>query len=122
MAKSERENIAILNLAWCRRRKLHTKSHHLGTRGFEVLREYFKLIEESHRQKDGVKKCRAKDQKLWADGHLLLGEGDRLRTRGDRLWAEAILKVHGNIKMEWVESKDKYEHSCHLETGEVFRP
>lgn len=34
---------------------------------------------------------------------------------GDKLWAEAILEVHGNIKLKW-----GMDGSCKLETGETF--
>ena len=46
-----------------------------------------------------------------------------LRAEGDRLWAEAILEMYGNIRIEWRNyNSTKMDHECHLETGEVFKP
>lgn len=47
----------------------------------------------------------------------------KLRDEGDKLWAEAILAVYGNIKLEWKNwDGNKQSCECHLETGEVFKP
>jgi len=75
-------------------------------------------------------KLRAKGNKLWAEGNKLWAEGDELRAKGnklyaegDELWAEAILKLKGNIKIEWKNyDPEKEDYECHLETGEVFKP
>jgi DNA repair protein RecN (Recombination protein N) len=43
-------------------------------------------------------------------------------AEGDILWLDAVIAVHGNIKLEWKnwnETTKSYE--CHLETGEVFK-
>ena len=61
-------------------------------------------------------KLYAEGRKLYAEGNKLYAEGDKLRAEGNILWAEAILEVHGNIKMEWKGNE------CHLGTGEVFKP
>jgi hypothetical protein len=46
-----------------------------------------------------------------------------LQAEGDKLWAEGILAVYGNIKLEWKNwSSEKQDYECHLETGEVFKP
>jgi len=61
-------------------------------------------------------KFRDKGAKLWE-------EGDKLWIAGDKLWTEAILEVHGNIKMDWKNySEEKKSYECHLETGEIFKP
>lgn len=40
-----------------------------------------------------------------------------------KLWAQAIIAAHSNIKLEWKNwSKEKKSYECHLETGEVFIP
>ena len=45
------------------------------------------------------------------------------RAEGDKLWAEAILQVYGNIKVKWKNyNSNKNDYECHLETGEVFKP
>jgi hypothetical protein len=54
--------------------------------------------------------------KLYAEGDKLWAEGNRLRAEGNKLWVEAILKCHGNIKLEW----KAWDH-CILETGEEFK-
>ena len=57
--------------------------------------------------------------KLRADGDKLWAEGTKLWAEGDKLWAEAIIKVHGNIKLEWKWRGNALD--CELGTGEVFR-
>ena len=64
-------------------------------------------------------KLRADGDKLWAEGTKLWAEGDKLWDEGDKLWAEAIIKVHGNIKLEWKWRGNALD--CELGTGEVFR-
>jgi len=45
------------------------------------------------------------------------------RAESDKLWAEAILQVYGNIKMKWKNyNSNKNDYECHLETGEIFKP
>ena len=68
-------------------------------------------------------KLKAEGYKLWEEGYKLREEGYKLKAEGDKLWAngntlwtEAILEVHGNIKLEWMPNGD-----CKLETGEVFK-
>ena len=39
----------------------------------------------------------------------------KLCAEGDKLWAEAVIEVHGNITMEW-----KSPTHCVLGTGEEF--
>jgi hypothetical protein len=39
----------------------------------------------------------------------------KLRAEGDKLWADAIIKACGNIRVQW-----KSEMHCILETGEEF--
>jgi len=47
----------------------------------------------------------------------------KLRAEGNKLWAEAILQVYGNIKMEWKNyNKKQNDYECHLENGKVFKP
>lgn len=56
-----------------------------------------------------------KRDKLWA-------EGAKLKAEGDKLWAEAIIKIKGNIKIEWEWIPSKESYRCKLETGEIFEP
>jgi len=45
----------------------------------------------------------------------------KFKAEGDKLWAEAILKAYGNIKLEWKNWNEKYKsYECHLENGEVY--
>lgn len=46
----------------------------------------------------------------------------KLWAEGAKLWAEAILEVHGNITLQWVYRQDKQQNACLQETGEVFEP
>ena len=46
----------------------------------------------------------------------------KLRAEGNKLWAEAIIEVYGNIKIEWKNWTLGKGSECHLETGEVFKP
>jgi len=64
----------------------------------------------------------AESNKLMAEGSKLWAEGDKLMAEGDILWLDAVISVHGNIKLEWKNwncTTQSYE--CHLETGEVFK-
>ena len=91
-----------LNLVWHIRMKLRAKGKKLRAKGYKLW---------------------AKGYKLWAEGSQLWAEGDSRWAEGDQIWIEAILKVYGNIKIEWKnwdEKKQSYE--CHLETGEIFKP
>ena len=63
-----------------------------------------------------------KRDKLRAEGAKLWAEGDKLCAEGDKIWAEAIIKIKGNIKIEWKWNSEKKDYECHLETGEVFKP
>ena len=67
-------------------------------------------------------KLQAEGNKLQAEGNKLQAEGNKLQADGDILWLDAVIAVHGNIKLEWKnwnETTRSYE--CHLETGEVFK-
>ena len=46
----------------------------------------------------------------------------KLRAEGDKLWAEAIIEIKGNIQIEWTWVPEKQSSRCTLETGEVFEP
>jgi len=59
---------------------------------------------------------------VWKERLKLYAEGNKLCAEGDILWLDAVIAVHGNIKLEWEnwdETTKSYE--CHLETGEVFK-
>ena len=49
-------------------------------------------------------------------------ERAKLRAEGAKLWAEAILEIKGNIKIEWTWISEKNDYKCKLETGEEFNP
>lgn len=68
-----------------------------------------KLIDEGN-------KLRAKGNRIWAEGSKLRAEGDKLWAEGDRLWAEAVLRVHGNVTLEW-----RGVNHCILGSGEEFK-
>ena len=70
--------------------------------------------------KERIKLC-AEGNKLCAEGDKLCAEGDKLRAEGDKLWAEAILKVHGNVLLEWKNWHEEFNsYECHLENEEVY--
>lgn len=72
-----------------------------------------KVSKASHRKLEAAWKRRAE---LYAEARIL-------RAEGDRLWAQAILAEHGNVKIEWKNwNSAKRSYECHLETGEVFKP
>ena len=59
---------------------------------------------------------------IWGIRLKLCAESNKLRAEGDKLWAEGIIAVYGNIKIEWKNwHKDTKTYECHLETGEVFK-
>ena len=57
--------------------------------------------------------------KLYAEGDKLRAEGAKLRAEGDKLWAEAILKIHGNITLEWRRRGNVVD--CVLGNGELYK-
>jgi len=120
----EKVNFVDLNVIWKQRCKLRIK-------GFKLLVEGDKLKTEAFSFMGGYK-IKAEDVKHWVKGENLLVECYKLKTEawqlfaeGDKMWAEAILKKYGNIKIEWEDrqgqgltaEKDGY---CKLETGELF--
>lgn len=66
-------------------------------------------------------KLRAEGNSLSAEGSKLCAKGDRLCAKGDKLWTEAVIAVHGNIKLKWINWNEEYQsYECHLKTGEIF--
>jgi len=67
-------------------------------------------------------KLYAEGNKLWAEGNKLRAEGDKLHAEGNKLWAEGIIKIKGNILLEWKNYDEKRrDFECHLQTGEIFK-
>ena len=95
-------------------------SSYLEEQGFETLvatdaTEMQKLRERFH--------CHLLVLDVVMQGEDGLSICQRLRAEGDKMWAEAILEVYGNIMMEWKNyDSTKNDRECHLETSEVFRP
>ena len=120
----EKVNSVDLNAVWKRRCELRTK-------GFKLLAEADKLKTEAFSFM-GAYKIKAEDVKGWVKGENLLIDCYKLKTEawqlfaeGDKLWAEAILKKYGNIKIEWIRGHGKpltaeRDGNCKLETGELF--
>ena len=47
----------------------------------------------------------------------------QLNAEGDKLWADGIFAVYGNVALKWKNyNSKKKDYECHLETGEVFKP
>lgn len=45
-----------------------------------------------------------------------------LRDKANKVWADAILKERGRVRIEWKYYNIEYAaYECHLETGEVFK-
>lgn len=61
-------------------------------------------------------KLHAKGNKLHAKGNKLYAEGNKLYAESNKLWAEAILKLYGDINIDW-----NGHNECKLETGEIFK-
>ena len=69
------------------------------------------------------RELRDKGNKLHAECDKLRAEYENLWEEGSKVWRECILKVYGNINIEWKNySLEKDDHECHLGTGEVFKP
>ena len=64
----------------------------------------------------------AEGYKLRAEDDKLRVEGYKLSVKGSNLWTDAIISVHGDIKIEWVYRSEKDGYACKLETGEIFEP
>lgn len=95
-----------LQKEWEKRLKLHIKADKLCEEGNKLAAE---------RVKFGV------SDKLYVKGDKLYEKGCKLYAKGNELWAEAVLKVYGNIKMEWKNWDETYNlQECHLENGEVY--
>jgi hypothetical protein len=46
-------------------------------------------------------KLYAEGDKLWTEGDKLWAEGDKLRAEGDLVFINAVIFVHGNVKIKW---------------------
>ena len=105
--KSEKQ--LSLNCLWGKRLRLRAEGCKLQAEGCKLQDEGNKLWAEGYKLRAEGNKLRAESYKLWAEGY--------------KLWAEAILRIHGNIKLEWKNyNKEKEDYECHLETGEIFYP
>lgn len=99
---SEKEAKAILDAAWKKR---------------------FRLLVASSWLIDECRKLQPTDSnKLYAKSENLRAESEKLRAEADMLWFDAVLKVHGNIPVQWIWREDKGFYACRLATGEVFEP
>lgn len=104
-----------LDLIWNTRLQLVTEGRRLRTRGNILIFKGDKLRNGSVIKEMGP--IMAKGFKLYAEGYKLKAEGDKLWSEGNNLWAEAILKMVGNVTIDWVPSNG----SCVLGTGDVFK-
>ena len=96
--------------------KLCAESGKLYAEGNKLYAEGGKLYAEGNRLYAEGDKLHAEGNRLRAESGKLYAEGNRLRAEGQILWANAIIEVHGNIKLEW-----KAWNYCVLETGEEFK-
>ena len=104
-----------LLIGWSVRLKLRAEGAKLYAEGAKLYAEGAKLYAKNAKLRAEGAKLRAEGAKLYAEGAKLCAEGDKLRAEGDIGWATLIIKVHGNIKIEWKTNGD-----CYLETGEKF--
>jgi len=111
MKKKERD----LNHAWAVRQKLRHKSMKLFCYGAMDFVEYLKLFLDDRLR-------RAEDYKIWIEHYKKKAQCDLLISEGEKCWADAIIKAHGNIKYEWKYVSAKADYSCILATGQVFQP
>ena len=80
-----------------------------------------KLCTEGRKIYDKGNKLRAENKKLYVEGNKFWVEGLKLYVEGNKFWTEAILKVYGNIKVEWKNWNEEHQsYECHLENGEVY--
>jgi len=61
-------------------------------------------------------------RKQKAAGEMLVVKGEEIALDGERLWIEAIQRVHGNIMLRWRLRPSKHDFACILDTGEEFEP
>ena len=62
-------------------------------------------------------------RKVWQERLKLRAEGDKLRAEGSLIWANAVLAVFGNIKIEWKNwDSKKCSYECYLDNGLTFKP
>ena len=46
----------------------------------------------------------------------------KLWAEGDKLWAEAVISIKGNVKMEWIYRSEKNDYACILAGNDTFEP
>lgn len=85
---------AILIKVWRNRLDLRAQGIALITEGWGLKREASKGPYSSATMFAG-------QFKLHAEGEKLIAQGDRLVADGNFLWAEAILRLCGDVQTEW---------------------
>lgn len=59
---------------------------------------------------------------IYRDARIFSIHAEKLRAYADIIWMTALIKVYGNVKVEWRSSLgDENNLECHLPTGEVFK-
>ena len=43
-------------------------------------------------------------------------------VESDKIWIDAIIKIYGNINIEWIYNIKKNDYNCKLENGEIYSP
>lgn len=103
------------NTLWVKGNKLWAEGEKLRAKGNRLWAGGNKLWAEGNTLWIKSEQLWVEGEKLRAEGNKLRAEGNRLWIKGDQLWAEAIIAVHGDIRLDW-----KSDAHCVLETGEEF--
>lgn len=105
-----------LNKVWKKRLEMRAEANKLRAEGSKLYAEGRKLMAEGN-------KLWAEGDKLYVEGRKLWAEANKLKAEGGLLFINAVIKVYGNIELEFKNwDEDKKDYDCHLETGEVFKP
>ena len=92
--------------AWESRSKLRAEAGKLWAEGDKLYAEGIKL--------------RAEAGKLQAEADKLQAEGDKLRAEGNIVFLDAVIKVYGNVTVEWEWVGEAQAYSCKLGNGVVL--
>ena len=125
------KNSENLRLAWEERLKLYNEGKSLYAQGAKLYNEavLLRVAKGAELSTNNVqfylevcRLCARRDQ-LYADGAKIYEKANQLWAKASFLWGETVIRVYGNINMEWKNyDKEKKDHECHLENGEIFKP
>lgn len=84
------------------------EDYELFIEGDRLWAEGWKIIAEAEKYVNEGKKIRNNGIKLQIDYHRDRAKKDIIHAKADKVWADAILKTYGNIKI------NLYPNECHL--------